>query len=85
MAPFSVPPFYEASMSFGFFLALNMSALYMLARKKEVVNKTEIPIVFTASVASNLVEKELNDDSNLLQDLSNAFACSLLILVDSKR
>ena len=65
-------------MSFGFFQALNMSALYtsalnMLARMKEVVNKTEIPIVFTADVASIRVEKDLNDDSNLLQDLSNAF------------
>ena len=45
----------------------------MLARMKEVVNKTEIPIVFTADVASIRVEEDLNDDSNLLQDLSNAF------------
>ncbi len=65
-------------MSFGFFQALNMSALYtsalnMLARMKEVVNKTEIPIVFTADVASIRVEEDLNDDSNLLQDLSSAF------------
>jgi hypothetical protein len=60
-------------MSFGCFLALYMSALYMSARKKEGVNKTEIPIVFTADVASIRVEKDLNDDSNLLQDLSNAF------------
>ncbi|MDB4413076.1 hypothetical protein N9189_01000 [Pirellulaceae bacterium] len=65
-------------MSFGFFQALNMSALYtsalnMSARKKEGVNKTEMPIVFPADVASIRVEEDLNDDSNLLQDLSNAF------------
>ena len=33
----------------------------------------KIPIVFTADVASIRVEEDLNDDSNLLQDLSNAF------------